>query len=270
MPRSRRRTSAALFIALGLVATLIIALAPPRVTAQSATPVPLATPAATPVAGGVPCTNLFGIAIGHACVIVVNASPDAGPIDVYIDGVLTLPGLAFGSLGDFIHVVAGERRIQIVPSGLGTDAAVIDTRVDLADGVAYEIATVGALDAIAPRLLPIDTRPLAHEAARLRVVHASPDAPAIDLAIVGGNVVIENVAYPELAGYVELPSGLYDLEARVAGSTDLALPLPGILLAPNTVYTIYIIGQVNDGTLSFTLVPVLVSPDIAAAATPVA
>ena len=40
-------------------------------------------------------------------------------------------------------------------------------------------------------------------------------------------------------------------------------------MRPNTVYSIYVIGLVEDGSLTATLVPVLVSPDIAAA-TPVA
>ena len=119
-----------------------------------------------------------------------------------------------------------------------------------------------------PRVLGVDTRPTTEDAARVRVVHAAPDGPSIDVAIAVGEILVENLAYPDVAEYIEVPSGLYDLEARVAGTTSLALPLPGIVLAANTVYTIYVIGQVADGTLGFTLVPVLISPDIAAATPP--
>ena len=93
--------------------------------------------------------------------------------------------------------------------------------------------------------------------------------PAIDFALLGGEPVIADLEPGEVSDYVELPVALYDFEARVAGATDVAAPIPGILMRPNTVYSIYVIGLVEDGSLTATLVPVLVSPDIAAA-TPVA
>ena len=257
-------------LAVCLIAGLTSVPAVTSVAAQNATPIAATTPEATPIGRGVPCTNLFGIAIGNACVIFLQASPDAGPIDVYVDEALVVPGLTFGGLGDFIPVAAGtDRRIQVVPSGAAPTGAIIDTRLDLGEGIAYEIAVMGPVADAFPGVLAVDTRPLDNETARVRVVHAAPDAPPIDLAVTGGEVLIEDLAYPDLAEYIEVPSGIYDLEARVAGTTDLALPLPGILLAANTVYTIYIIGQVTDGTLGFILVPVLISPDIAAVATPV-
>jgi hypothetical protein len=235
----------------------------PTVGAQQATPV------ATPIAGGVPCTNLFGIALGNACVLILHGSPDAGPVDVYVDGELVLEGAVFGVLGDFIPVTAGAHQIQVAPSGAAIDNAIVDAEVDLVEGVAYEVAALGLVEDIRLQALPVDTRPLAPNTSRLRVVHASPDAPAIDLAFTGGDVVVDNLEPGEVSAYVDFASDTYDLEARVAGTTDLALPLPGTVLVPNTVYSVYVTGLVEDGSLGATFVPVLVSPDIAAA-TPVA
>lgn len=244
----------------------------PHAAAQQATPVatPLPVAAASPVPGSVPCTNLFGIALGNACVLIVHGSPDAGPVDVYIDGQLVLAGDTFGALGEFIPVPAGEHRIQIVPNGAALDAAVLDGVVTLSDGIAYEVAALGPVDEIRLQALAVDTRPVAANSARLRVVHAATDAPAIDLALTGGDVMREDIAPGEVSAYADFASDVYDLEARVAGTDDLALPLPGIALLPNTVYTLFVTGLVEDGSLGFTLVPVFVSPDIAgAAATPV-
>ncbi|MBW3633620.1 MAG: DUF4397 domain-containing protein, partial [Chloroflexi bacterium] len=165
---------------------------------------------------------------------------------------------------------AGERQIQIVPTGTAIADAVLDTRVDLAEGVAYEVAALGAVDDLRLQVLPVDTRPIAENTSRLRVVHASPDAPAIDLALTGGDVVIEDVENREVSEYEVLPSNTYDLEARIAGTTDLALPLPGTVLIPNTTYTVYVTGLVAEGSLGATLVPVFVAPGIAGtAATPI-
>lgn len=261
--RSRRWFGAVLTI-LGMAAVLAAGSGLHQASAQSATPV------ATPVAGAIPCTNLFGIALGNACALVLHGAAQMGPIDVYVDGQLVLEGATFGVLNDFVPVTAGERQIQIVPSGDAVENAVIDTTVGLADGVAYEAAALGSAEDVRLQVLPVDTRPLPEDGSRLRVIHASPDAPAIDIVVTGGDTVIEDLEGGEVSEYVDLPAGTYDLEARVAGTTDLALPLPGTVLAPNTVYSVYVTGLVEEGSLGATLVPVLVSPDIAGvAATPV-
>jgi hypothetical protein len=250
-------------VALALAALLIVGGAPP-VTAQ------ISTPVATPGAASVPCTNLFGIALGNACVLVLQASPDAGAVDVSVDDALVLTGLTFGTLGEFIPVTAGQRQLQITASAATTDEPAIDASVDLAEGIAYEVALVGPLADFEALVLPVNTAPLPANTARLRLVHASPDAPDVDVAVTGGNLLLQSVGYGETSPYIQIPTGTYDLEARIAGTTDLALPLPGTVLAPNYVYTIYLLGQVADGSLGAVIVPVLVSPDIAGvAATPV-
>ncbi|MGH2615251.1 MAG: DUF4397 domain-containing protein [Thermomicrobiales bacterium] len=257
------RLSAGIVSIVAAFAALAVISGTPGIGAQVATPV------ATPIAGGVPCTNLFGIALGNACVLILHGSPDAGSVDVYVDGELVLEGAVFGVLGDFIPVTVGEHQIQLAPSGAAIDNAIINSTVDLVEGVAYEVAALGLIEDIGLQLLPVDTRPLVQNTSRLRVVHASPDAPAIDLAFTAGDVFVENLEPGEVSAYVDFASNTYDLEARVAGTTDLALPLPGTALIPNTVYSLYVTGLVADGSLGAVLVPVLVSPDIAAA-TPVA
>jgi hypothetical protein len=230
----------------------------------------VATPAASPAPGGVPCTNLFGIALGNACVIVVHGSSDAGPVDVYVDGELILEGASFGVLGDFVPVAAGDRQIQIVPSGVAVNNAILESAVDLGEGIAYELAVLGVVDNVRLQLLPVDTRPLADDASRVRVVHAAPDAPAIDLTLTGGESVIQDLESGEISDYIDLPADTYELEARIAGTTDLALPLPGTVFAPATTYTVYVTGLVEEGSLGATLIPVFIAPEIAAAsATPV-
>lgn len=244
-------------------ATVALTLTAGSIAAQQASPV--ATPE---VVTGEPCTNLFGIAIGNACVVVVHASPDAGLVDVYIDDELALSGLTYGTLNDFVPVEAGDRRIRVVPSGAAVDDAVIDRQVELTEGVAYEVSAIGLLADIGVAVLPVDTVPLAADAARVRLVHAAPDAPAVDVAVVGGDVVIPDVSYGQASGYAEVPAGTYELEARIAGSEDVALPLPGTVLAPNTSYSVYVVGQVADASLGMVLVPVLISQDIAGTPVP--
>ena len=69
------------------------------------------------------------------------------------------------------------------------------------------------------------------EAARLRVVHASPDAPAIDVCIEGARA-FEGTSFADATGYAELPANNYGVRVTPtgagcdsAGVLDAELPL---------------------------------------------
>jgi hypothetical protein len=229
-----------------------------------------ATPQATPYANAVPCTNLLGIALGNACVLVVHASSDAGPIDVYVDGALALQGLTFATLGNYVPVRAGAREMQIVPSGGAVGNALVDAHVDLVDAVAYEIAVFGRASDLRVQALPVDSAPLREGTSRLRLVNVAPDAPPVNLVVTGGDTLLQNAGYGAASNYLEMAAGTYDLEALAASGGEMVLPLPGTVLAPHRVYSIYVAGQVADGTLTPIVTPLYVAPDLASpVATPV-
>lgn len=61
--------------------------------------------------------------------------------------------------------------------------------------------------------------------AMVRVVHASPTAPAVDLYAKGSMTpVATNIGYGSATGYLELPEGSYDLELRAAGADPSSAP----------------------------------------------
>src|SRR5262245_26542737 len=59
--------------------------------------------------------------------------------------------------------------------------------------------------------------------ARLRVVHASPDAPAVDIYARGvATPLIDDLAYGSVSDYVEVDAGTYTLQVRPAGQPSAA------------------------------------------------
>lgn len=67
----------------------------------------------------------------------------------------------------------------------------------------------------------------------VRVLHASPDAPAVDVFVDGTKVDgLSNAAFGQITGYVEVPSGAYDIKVCATADntvcvidlTDVALP----------------------------------------------
>ncbi|MFP3340692.1 DUF4397 domain-containing protein, partial [Micrococcus sp. SIMBA_131] len=59
------------------------------------------------------------------------------------------------------------------------------------------------------------------EKAGLRPVHASPNAPAVDIGVKGGDALIKNLAFTQNSEYQFIDPGTYNLEIRPA-ATDKA------------------------------------------------
>lgn len=202
------------------------------------------------------CVDALGIgAAGDACINVVHASPDAPDVDVYLNGAVALEGLEFGSFSGWVAVPAGEYQVQVTPAGAAIGDAVIDATVTLEAGAAYHVAATGLVANIAPAIFQADLSALDSGTARVRVLHTGPDAPAIDVAVTGGDVLVENLSFPNASGFLEVPAGSYDLEVRPTGTTDVALALPGVALESGTLYDVFAVGLLADGSLTVLVVP---------------
>lgn len=175
-----------------------------------------------------------------ARVLAVHAAPDAPAVDIWVDDAKGVEGLAFPSNTGYLELEAGERRIRVNPAGSTT--SVIDATLALAPDKSYSVFATGTLDDLQPLVLEDDLTPPAAGKAHVRFVHLSPDAPAVDIALAGGPVVIANKAFREHTPLLPLDAGSYDLEVRVADTMTVALPLPGIRLEAGKIYTVFARG----------------------------
>ncbi|BAW02897.1 hypothetical protein TTMY_2536 [Thermus thermophilus] len=202
-------------------------------------------------------TGLVGLALGQGAMVrVAHLSPDAPAVDVLVNGQRAITGLAFKEVTPYLPLPAAKVRVQVVPAG--QDAPVVmDAELDLKEGVYYTVAATGFLAQIRPQVytdLLAGFFPRAGYA-RIRVVHASPDAPAVDVAVKGGPVLFAGLPFPQASPYLSVAAGTYDLEVRAAGTDTVALSLPGVELEPGKVYTVFAVGSLKEGTL--TVVPVV-------------
>lgn len=58
--------------------------------------------------------------------------------------------------------------------------------------------------------------------ARIRVLHASPDAPAVDV-LVNGAKVLENLPFREYSEYLSVPAGRHEVRVNVTGTGNTVL-----------------------------------------------
>ena len=126
---------------------------------------------------------------------------------------------------------------------------VIDATVTLQANTNYTVAATGFLADIAPVVYVDDLT--TNSGARIRFIHASPDAPEVTIAVSdGGPVLFRNIEFTEDSNYADVPGGAYDLDVRVARSMTVALQVPGVEVADGVVYTVFAIGSAADGSLS--------------------
>lgn len=189
-----------------------------------------------------------GLPEGFAELRVAHLVPDAPAVDVWLNGRVALASIPYGDVTPYTGLSAGTYRVQVTPAG-ATSPVVIDAVVDLGNGVSYTVAATGLLGGgtLGPLVL-VDDRTRSAQA-KVRFVHASPDAPAVDVAVAGGPVLFGDVAFNESDGYLAVDGGTYDLEVRVAGTSTVALALPGVGLAGRTNYTVFATGRLSDGSL---------------------
>jgi hypothetical protein len=176
-----------------------------------------------------------------AQVRVIHASPDAPPVDIWVDGAPAITGLAFGQATGHVRLPAGAHQVAVAPAGAPADSAVIAATLDLAPGQAYTVMAVGRLAEIKPLVLA-DQRQNGSTDSHIRFVHASPGAPAVDIAVAGGPTVFRDVAFGEGSDYVDVPAGTLDLEVRVAGTDTIVLRVPGASFSEGGIYTLAAIG----------------------------
>ena len=195
-----------------------------------------------------------GPRITESEVRIAHLSPDAPPVDVWVDGTRVLSSVPFKAVSDYLTVEAGTHRIQVTPAG-ASEPVVIDATVTLAGTTSYTVAATGLLGTgdLSPVVL-IDERGARSDEARVRFVHAAPDAPAVDVAANGGPVIFRNVSFRQSEGYLSVDPGPYSLQVRPAGATTVVLNLENITLRGNDSYTAFAVGRLGDGSLTAVLV----------------
>jgi immune inhibitor A len=177
----------------------------------------------------------------EADVRVAHASPDAPAVDVLVNDGVAFSNLAFPEVTDYASLPADTYNIKVVPSG-ATEPVVIEADLALSAYTDYTVAAANYLGSIEAVIYVDDNTLPAAGKAHVRFIHLSPDAPAVDVAVTSGPILFSNVAFKEASSYLPVDAGTYDLQVRLAGTTTVALSVPGVTLDAGKVYTVFAEG----------------------------
>lgn len=198
---------------------------------------------------------MMPVAAGSVRARVVHAAARAPQVDVFVtdplallDQSMPLGTFEFGEDLGPVDVPAGDYRIRVTAPGV-TNATLFDSgTVALPDGADLLVVAVDntGLGAAPVSLVVADGTGSfeildADTPAAFRVIHASPDAPNVDVVVNDDfmNPVQSDVPFPAFSDYLEVPPADYNVKVTATGNPGAIVVDADVTLAANTAYSVY-------------------------------
>lgn len=176
---------------------------------------------------------------------ILQASPDAPPVDIYVNDSIVAKNLAFKGLTEYLNIPPGNYKIEVFPTGQRTEP-VVYTNLTIPFRTVYIIAATGNLSDLALYPIPEEYDYLANgRNAYIRFVHLSPGVPPVNITLPNGNKLFEDVEYEEYTGYIRVNPGVYTLQVQPTGSDQVVLTVPDLTIEPGEIYSVYALGLVS-------------------------
>jgi len=170
---------------------------------------------------------------------VAHFSPDTPNVDVYVNGEAAIQGLAFNGITGWIELPAGSYSVAVAPAGTSlADAAIGPASFNLSGGTWTTVAATGSLAAgtLGADLISESYSILKANETYVTIFHGIEDAPAVDVILSDGTVLVSNLAFGQSES-LTVPQGSYNLQVVPTGATEpVVINLPGTQLFAQTYY----------------------------------
>jgi hypothetical protein len=160
----------------------------------------------------------------------------ADPVDIYLDGNLFLDDFAFRAATQFNYAPAGvELNIGVAPGNSGSaNDTLKNFQVTLENGNTYVAIANGVLDPNSYAANPdgrntaikLFVKEMARETGTSSdvdffVLHGATDAPTVDVIARNVATLVDNAAYGDITGYINVPPAAYTLDLTLSDGTTL-------------------------------------------------
>jgi hypothetical protein len=172
-----------------------------------------------------------------ATVKIVNVLPDAGSVDVFNgSSKLNSSAIAYGESTGYLNVADGDATFDFKSTVTGN--TVLSAPVEFKEG-SYTLFATGETDgnATVGILAQDDLKAPAANKVKIRFVHASSDAPAVNV-LLNDSPVYTGTSYKTATEFKEVDAGTYTIKLNNATSGETALTREGVVLAAGKVYTV--------------------------------
>jgi Domain of unknown function (DUF4397) len=200
---------------------------------------------------------------GAGKVRVVHYSADTPAVDVVVKGAgKVVSKLRFPNATPYLTLPEGTYTFFVRPAGTSVNAITL-RNVKVEAGNNYTAWAIGALKPSHGEFglrgaVTKDTLPARYDRTQIRVLHASPGAPNVDVYVNGAKAIPNlpfGIAAPDDGTYLKLPSGNAAVAIRPAGADPASAPVfaADLTLPPQATVTAAARGQLSNNT--FTVSP---------------
>jgi hypothetical protein len=185
---------------------------------------------------------------------VLHGSPDGPAVDVLVDGQVVQNGLTFKDYSPYLQVAAGARNIKVRASA-NPSLVVIDATPTLAANTDYTVIARNEVATIEAWLLTDDNTAPSTGQVKLRLVHAAPGAPTVDIYVTepsadlsASTPVLSDVPYAVASGYLAVPAGTYRVRVVPANTTTVAIDSGSLTLSAGQIRTAVAVDAPGGGS----------------------
>ncbi len=175
----------------------------------------------------------------------VHAAPDMPPVDVFVDGKIVLRSVDFPLISDYLEAQAGSHQVVFAPAGQPVSEAIITAQPTFEAGKAHTVVAVGLADVTAVVFTDDLSTPPAGKA-RVRLIHASPDAPRVDVEVIDGPMLFRSISFARASDYQEVDAGTYNLRVLAEGTHTVMVQLRETQFEAGTIYDVIAVGRLAD------------------------
>lgn len=195
---------------------------------------------------------------GNSRVRVVHFSPDAPAVDILVDDQRAILGLEYPKFVGPVSLPAGQRNLKV--NVVNTSTTVINATLPFEADLRYSLFALNKVANIeALRLL--DTRFAARGAAKVRLLHAAPSAPAVDIYVSRPGVplerlepVVQSLTFKNSTPYLRIRPGKLQVRITLAGTRTVAIDTGELEVAAGNIFTAAAIEKKGEAGFTATLI----------------
>ena len=175
-----------------------------------------------------------------------HGSPDAPDLDILINTQRIFnSALRYSDYTNYVAFNPGSFRVKFTP--VNSISAKIDTALTFQEDKVYSVFAVDSLNKIDVLVVQDSLVSPTAGKTRVRFIHLSPDAPAVDMATTGssGTTLFSNVAFKGVTEFQDIAAGTLSFQVKGTGSSNVLKSVSNINLSAGRIYTIVFRGFVT-------------------------
>ena len=182
----------------------------------------------------------------YSLVRFLHAVPEGEEVDIYINNVPFYKGLEFTEFSPYVYVPQGNYTVTIYLEDT-QENPIVNEKIDVNVNELVTIAITGESGDIKLLSIVEETEVVSGSNAKVRVVHLSPNAPAVNI-VADNQELFANVKYRDVTPYMAIPAKEYTVNVEEA-RTNRLIRQNQVTINPGRIYTFYAVGNIPNAQI---------------------